>query len=346
MNLKRSLVIAIVFSIIALGAWEMYWRSQGYIPGLEDDKELWALQRAKVETASKNDVVLLGSSRVLFDFQLNEWEQATNIRPIQLASAGTTPLPQFHDIVRNSDFDGTVIVGVTPGLFFSTTYPHAMFWSRIQTRIDYFKNRTYAQRLNHKLSVPLQNNLVFLRSDEEDWTDDLNLKTLLKRIKLGNRLGPGMPPFYRFQDIYEDRNVEMKNKMLTDTSFVNTVKSVWGFYGQMAAAHPPEKDATMAFFLEDAKKFKERGGNLILVRCPSKGPLRKGENMGLPRDQFWDDLVVQAGVPSYHFEDFEKLKNLDCPEWSHLSSADAKIFTTELAGIMMKDGALTNSKSN
>ena len=91
MNLKKSMIIALLLSVIALGSWEFYWRSQGVIPGLEDDKELWALQRTKVETASENDVVLIGSSRVLFDMQLNEWEALSGRRPIQLASAGATP---------------------------------------------------------------------------------------------------------------------------------------------------------------------------------------------------------------------------------------------------------------
>ena len=48
----------------------------------------------------------------------------------------------------------------------------------------------------------------------------------------------------------------------------------------------------------------------------------------------------------YHFEDYEKLKNFDCPEWSHLSASDAAIFTTELAKIMQNDGALSNQKIN
>ena len=166
-------------------------------------------------------------------------------------------------------------------------------------------------------------------------------------MRTGNRTGsPVMPPFYRFQDIYKDRNVEMMNKTVTDTAFANTVIKVWGFFGQEAQAHPPEKEATTAFFLDDLEKFKKRGGNVILVRCPSSGGLRIGENMGLPRAEFWDDLVAKAKVPSYHFEDIDKFKNLKCPEWSHLSAKDARMFTTELATIMLNDGVITNSKNN
>jgi hypothetical protein len=102
----------------------------------------------------------------------------------------------------------------------------------------------------------------------------------------------------------------------------------------------------MDFFLKDLEKFKARGGKVILVRCPSSGGLRIGENMKLPRAEFYDDLVQQAKVKSYHFEDYEQFKHLECPEWSHLSASDAQFFTTELVKIMIKDGALTNYKTN
>ena len=151
MNLKQSMLIALILSLLSLGAWEMYWRSQNRIPDLDDNKDLWAVQRAKAETLSKDGVILMGSSRVLFDIQLDQWENETGVRPIQLASAGASPLPIFHDIVNNTDFKGTVLVGVTPGLFFSTTFPKAGPWKRAQSRVDYFEDRTYAQRLNHWL---------------------------------------------------------------------------------------------------------------------------------------------------------------------------------------------------
>ena len=186
MNLKKSFLIALAISAIALTCWELYWRSQGYYPTLNDDKALWSMHRANVETATGDDVVILGSSRAYFDIQLNEWEAATGKKPIQLASTGSSPLPTFNDIVNNTDFKGTVIVGVTPGLLFSTTYPKAMPWERPQAKVNHYQDRTYAQRLNFLLSIPLQQNLAFMSADEEEWADDIDLKALLKRIKIGN----------------------------------------------------------------------------------------------------------------------------------------------------------------
>ncbi len=339
MNLKRAFIIAALCSLVALTAWELYWRSKGYIPMLEDNKALWAVQRAKVEDAGQSDVVLLGSSRALFDLQLDQWEQETGVRPIQLASTGSSPLPSFHDLVENTTFAGSVIIGVAPGVYFSTTYPGAAPIKRIQTRVDHYFDRTYADKLNHLLDIPLQRSFAFLANDDEDWSDDLDLKTLVNNITIGNRTGgPVMPPFYRFQDIEIDRNLKMMQRTVTDTAFANSIKRVWGFFG--STNPPPDKESTIAYFLKDLEKFRARGGNAILLRCPSSGGVREAEKQFLPRETFWDELVRQANVPAYHFEDYPQLNQFYCPEWSHLSAADAATFTTELTRILKEDQVL------
>ena len=144
MKLKQSFIIAILLAIISIITWEFYWRSQGNYPTLNDERSLWAITRSNVEKATKDDVVILGASRAFFDIQLQTWESITGRMPIQLASTGSSPLPTFHDIVNNTNFTGTILIGVTPGLFFSTTNPQAFPWNRPQTKVDYYKKRTYA----------------------------------------------------------------------------------------------------------------------------------------------------------------------------------------------------------
>lgn len=345
MQLKQTLIIAFVLSAISITTWEFFWRSEGFYPTLDDNEALWAVQRSIIEKTTSKDVLLMGSSRVLFDIQLNEWEAGTGNRPIQLASVGSSPLPIFHDVVNNTKFNGTILVGVTPGLFFSTTFPEAQPWQWPQSKVEYYKNRTYAQISNHLLSIPLQENLAFL-SDVQG-VDGIKLKELIGKINTGNRVVDPMPPFHEFGEIAIDRNTVMKQITVTDTAYANSVIKVWQFFMKGAASGPPpDKAGTMAFFLKDLKKFEARGGRVILVRCPSSGSLRAGENMGVPRAKFWDDLVKEAKVKSYHFEDYNQLKDLKCPEESHLSVKDAKYFTTELIKIMKADGALTNLKSN
>ncbi len=344
MNLKRTLTIAILISITATICWEVYWRNQDYVPTLDDNKALWAVQRNKVNHLSDKDIVLTGSSRVLFDIQLDAFEKETGIRPVQLASAGSSPLPIFHDIVENTDFAGTVIVGVTPGLFFSTTFPQASPWKRAQTKVTHYHERTYAQKLNHWLSVPLQQSLALMSGHEEEGDENIDIKGLLRHIKIGDRVqGSGYPPFFEFGTIDVDRNVRMTHQCATDTAFANIIKNAWKFI-LTSDMPPPDVASTTTFFLKDAKKFQDRGGNLILMRCPSTGMFKGGEAKFLPRAKLYDSLVGLTGAKSYHYEDYEELRQLDCPEWSHLSAEDADFFTSFLAKEMLKDNAFTNQK--
>jgi hypothetical protein len=61
-----------------------------------------------------------GSSRALFDIDLPNWRAEAGNRPvIQLAKEGSAPrYPSGRDLLKNTDFAGTLVVSVSPGLFF------------------------------------------------------------------------------------------------------------------------------------------------------------------------------------------------------------------------------------
>lgn len=345
MNLKQSIIIASILGILSIAAWEVYWRSQGHVPNIDDNKNLWANQREKLDDYNNKTVVIIGSSRILYDIQMDVWRAETQTQPLMLAVQGSSPIPLLKDIVENTDFSGTLIIGVTPPLLFSTIYPQAEFMQRPQSLVEYYKNRTYAQRLNHVLSVPLQKNLAFIRDGDESWDSDVDLKTLLKQIQLKERSGPFYPPFYNFEDISLDRHMKMPKRMETDTAYANTIKKVWQTI-LSGDRPPPEKEATISAFVELSKKYMERGGNLILLRCPSSGLFKEVEDKGFPREAFWDELVKRTGAKAYNYQDYPQFEDLFLPEWSHLATEDAQFFTKEFIKILKADGALTNSKSN
>jgi len=362
MALTKSLLFSIILTIIATTCWEVFWRTEGYVPTLNDEKALWSIERDKLKDASKDDVVIIGASRAYFDIQVKDWEATTGKAPLQLACTGSSPLPLFHDIVHNSNFNGTVIMGVAPQVFFSPENPKSFAWERPLSRIKYFENETYAQKLNFLLSIPLQRNLVFMSADEEEWTDDLDLKALLSRIKIGNRnKSPNFPPFNNFGDVSIPRNIAVLKRTETDSVFAQTIIDVWNFEPEQKDDKKdvekkkvkeetkkdtikvkdkpkwPDNKTTLAYFLKDLKPFKNRGGNVILVRLPSNGLLRTNETKDVPRERYWDTLVKASNLPSYHFEDYPEFKDLVCPEESHLSLRDAEYFTKTFAKILMKD---------
>lgn len=342
MNLKRSLWLAIILGCLFVATWELYVRSEGYISELDDNKALWAIQRAKVDHLSNDDVILLGSSRVHFDIQLNEWEEATNIRPLMLASDGTTPTPIFKEIVDHSDFSGTVLIGVAPVLFFSEPGTGFM-WDRPTKRLRHYYERTYAQRANHFLSVPLERSFSFLNASEEEWADDIDLKTLVNSVSIGDRLPPGRPPFNNFGYVDADRNVTMFERTKTDTAFANGIINVWGYGWDRRPA--PVLDEVISYYKPLVTKFKERGGSVIFLRCPSSGGNRERERATIARTEFWDPFIIQIDEPAYHFEDYPSLNQFTCPEESHLYTPDARIFTKELVKILLKDNQIKTRKA-
>lgn len=343
MNLKKSLWTAVILGFIFVTIWELYVRSIGYVSELDDNKALWAIQRDKVDDLASDDVILLGSSRVHFNVQLNEWEESTGIRPLMLASDGTTPTPIFEEIVNNTNFSGTVLIGVAPVLFFSEPGKGFM-WDRPTKRLKHFYDRTYAQRTNHLLSIPLERSFAFLNASEEEWADDIDLKTLVGNISVGNRLPEGRPPFNNFGFVDGDRNVTMFEKTKTDTAFANGIIKVWGYGWDRRPG--PVLEPVVSYYKPLIAKFKERGGNVIFLRSPSSGGNRERERNDIPRADFWDSFLEQINEPGYHFEDYDSLKHFTCPEESHLFTPDAEIFTKEIVKILLADKQIKTRNTN
>lgn len=340
-----SLIIAVFTALLFLTYWELHWRSQDYPIAPDDGKAIWAEHRAEVEDLDLTGVVLIGSSRVFFNIQLYEWEELTGTRPIMLAIAGASPIPAFKDIVENSSFSGTLIVGVTPPLYFSPMTDDNSSYQKTAEWVDHYHKRTYADRLNHLLSKIPQNYLAFLNSTSEPHYNQLDLRTLVERIPTPVRV-PGPPPFPFFEYIDHNRNVTMLDKVTADTSYARLITGFWSFVIQPPPDLPPPevieemKNKNLQLNADLVKKFEARGGKIIFIRNPSQGPFRQAENGGFPREAYWDHLIEITGCTGYHFEDYPFMDKYTLPEWSHLASDDARQFTRDLVNQMKKDGAL------
>ncbi len=333
----RVFILTILLSLGILCCWEMYCRSLGFVATLDDDKYLWAEKRHLVRDNDPEQVLIIGASRAHFDFQLDEWEEATGVRPVQLAADGKSGAPVLLDIVKNTHFNGTIIMNITEDLFFIHPHDSIGGYRRSKQWVDFFHNRTLAQRLNHTLSYAIQPYFAFLTTGEEG---DPDLKSMVNAIPLRGRLEDPFLPFPRFSYVDKDRNTTMLPKMETDTAFQNTIRRVW-----VDPKDRPERNdkliaTSFPFYQDLIKAFKARGGKIILTRNPSHGEYRKIEEMVYPRTKYWDAFTNLAQCPSYHFEDYPALNQFYTPEWSHLSTPDAQKYTVELISILQADGHL------
>lgn len=344
----RTLLVGAVFAVILLGAWEMHWRSQGYVGDPDDNKGLWAEQRGKLNKLSSDDVVIIGSSRVLFDLQLDEWEAVTGRRPVQLAAAGSSPFPVLTDIVENSSFNGTLIFGYTPPLVFSPFDPEYRPYKRISNWVDHYHKRTWADRLNYQLYKGPQRAFAFLNVSEEGFVTELDLH---KRIE--NLVGypevprvPGPPNWPAFSSMDFDRNTRMYDIVVDDPAYAARITAFWSALLQPPPDMPPPevieqgRQAVIGYTTGMVKQLEARGGRVIFIRCPSIGPFRAAENGGFARENHWDPLIEATGAPGYHFEDYEFMNKYTPPEWSHLSASDAEQFTTDFVRQLQADGHL------
>src|SRR5688500_204143 len=79
---RGLLTVVAALTVTLVVAWELYARSTGYEPTLNDTPDLWAEARGSVQPDS---VVLVGTSRMLFDLDLDVLEEGLRQRPKQLA---------------------------------------------------------------------------------------------------------------------------------------------------------------------------------------------------------------------------------------------------------------------
>ncbi len=344
-KLSLSLLLAVSLSAAFLIGWELHWRSKPdyYHANINDDRNLWAEHRAKVEDATKDDVVILGASRTGFGFRTSVWESVQGITPINLSTDGKTPTPFLVDIVENTSFNGTIVFGVAALSAFASP-KGSVWWKDAMVWPDHYKNQTYASKLSFFISKILQRELVMLSSSELNFYNDLDLKSLINTIPLTGRAGePNTLPKFGYNDY--DRNLIMfprmtKNpvhaKPVTDT-WVNIFKGIEEFKDEILQGAPENID----IYVEHVKKFKARGGKIIFIRHKSERIWDEVESMTLPRALVWDKFVEQVGSPAYHFLDHPFMNQYTLPEWSHLSDVDAHTYTYDMVNRLIKDGHLT-----
>lgn len=341
-HLKSSLIIALIASTIMLGAWEMYWRSKPdmYRVGIEDDRYFWSEHRARVEKAGQEDVIIIGSSRTGYNIVTQTWKEVQGVDPIKLAIDGKPPGPVLEDIVSNTDFNGTLVVGVAPGLFFSSK--SSSRWQGAQQWVDHYHNQTYAQKLGHYLSKPLQRNLVMLTSSELEFYNDLDLKSLLARYNTPDARTGNNWSLYKFGYLDEQRNIIMLDKMTEDPEFAKKITDAWASFLPYIPKYNEDIEKSVSeqidFYETLIEKFKNKGGRMIFIRHKSEKQWNDPFQELLPREQVYDKFIQTVDCPSYHFKDHAFMNKYTLPDWSHMASDDAVNYTRDLANKLIEDG--------
>lgn len=327
----KTLAIVALLALAAMTTlWEAYWRTKGFAAGdFENSEGLWADQRRK---AKGDATVIIGSSRIFFDTDLDVWEEISGVRPVQLALEGTSPRIFLKDLANDADFKGLVIVGVTAPLFFTTD------GGLRASVLEYVRDETLSERADHALSMQLERVFAFL--DEQT------------RPKRQIAIWPlplreGMKPLFsprKLESLSADRNAALWSRVETDERYRKEATDQW-LLALKVFAPPPGPDgkpvdmpdeaigAIIAEVKANVDKIRARGGEVAFMRLPYGGAFTAAEDNGFPRARFWDRLIKETGCVGVAWQDYPELQGYTLPEWSHLSASEAERYTRAVVPI-------------
>jgi hypothetical protein len=325
-------VIVALIVCAATFAWELYVRSIGYAPTLNDTEDLWTQVRRRVQPES---IVIVGDSRPLFDLDLDEVEKGLGKRPIQIALAGSCAYPVLADLINDDKFHGTVICSIVPGMFF---VPGGPLLETSEKALKRYRTQTVAQRTSHHLGMFLEERIAFLKQE------DLTLDALLAKLPIPNRQNAHVPPTLPpdFQTVDHERRMRMTENCAQPGELQTRIQQIWL---PLFTPPPPPSYVPREVFMEQmgkavearfrdtvaaVNKLRSRGGKIVFVRFPHSGELKALEDRLSPRNKTWDPLITSTGAPGIYYSDFPELSGFNCPEWSHLSAGDSVEFTKRL----------------
>ena len=312
---RITLTVAVLV-VVATVAWEWRMRALELLPGdVRDTPSLWADQRRRIDHENIQ-VAIVGDSRILFDTDLDRFEALTGVRPLQLALAGTPARPFFAELAADPDFKGLALVGIAEGSYFRQgpgLYDDALARYRFESP---------AQRASFLLYRRLSHILGFLDRD-------YRLSALLLRLDPGLRPGTRGPydEPWKFSTTGDDRQTALWSRIETDAFLNGHARALWA-RGYTGPPLPAEAIAMTQQATRDAvAAIRSRGGDVIFLRPPSRGPYRMNEARTAPRDLVWDRLLAVAGVQGLHADDDPVASHLFLPELSHLSRACSTVYT-------------------
>ena len=311
--------------------YEIYWRSKGLEAGdYNNTKALWSEARGN---ATGDATVIIGSSRIFFGADLDVWEELSGVRPVQLALEGTSPRIFLKDLADDEAFRGTIVVGVTTPLFFATD------GGLRASVLGYRRDETPAQRADHAMTKLLERHFGFI-DEQARPKRQVAIWPFPLREGMQARFDPR-----KLSVSGPDRDTRLWRRVEEDERYRKEATDQWAI-GIERNAPPPGPDgkrpqmpdaainAVIAEVKANVDKIRARGGDVVFIRMPYGGGYAPVEDMGFPRDRFWDCLVKETDSVGVSWHDYPALQGYELPEWSHLSASEATRFTRALVPIV------------
>jgi len=350
------LLLAVIISIIVLGAVEFRLRWLGLQPDVRDSPELWAAQREMAAKYGDDAIILVGDSRAQLDIDLQTLGNLTGLKPVQLAIDGSFFLPVLQDLANDPRITGTIIVDASAWKLIpnkkrdrAQEWPEfyhkkfrGLFSPAIETKLKSFLQE---QSVLYSSMFPLENLWSILTSNAKYLP--MYLKTKKDRQRDADYSLVKMPEFYVARVI---RNFGGQ-KQLKKKSFRSLAEFTSSMQEQIAERYARNSttdqqvkndfEEKLSYVNGLTDKISARTGRMFFVRFPSDKLVWLIDQHSMPREIYWDTFAHSTTATTIHFQDYPNLKKYSLPDGSHLDQRDKKSFTAALVEAL----SLSNKKS-
>jgi hypothetical protein len=286
---------------------------------------LWCEKRAAAN--GSHTIAILGGSRALVGIDPHLLDQSLpGWHAFQLALDGTSPFAVMRDLVEDQKFKGVILCDVgSLGVMETSSRTMAKDWVSFY-HDEFPKWGMLDRRANTEIRTLLQSRFVVLSSP-------LGLPSLV-------RIGPYKSYEHMLPSRF--RPAEFRARMSPEKLRLHRA---WRIERAMEILrdHPsvPDPDVVQGWYAElktMRETIEQRGGRLIFVRMPTSGEHWTLDEKFYPRDIWWNGIESNTGIPCMHFADYDSLKNIDCPDSSHLDATDVPAMTDEIARFLIQRG--------
>ena len=308
-------MIALSLLLLPIAAWEGFWRAAG-VRASARDPAAYVVARGRIGPTS---TVLLGTSKMQSDVDPRVWARVFGRpAPVDLAVAGSSPLPLLEVLATDTAFRGTVVMEILPRIAFASTTGRER--AAVALEESYREAQASpAKWIEARLDLLVTSAFVFRRSG-------LRPKDALRSVR--DRRFPRVPDFRMRPDRF------LPLTLLPDGAAERTQ----GDLRRMRTADPPAppamRDSIIGRLDRAAMLIERRGGRVVFVVLPGSGAVRAFESELYPRDEFSGVLAARTQVVTIHTDDEPTLNGFDAPDGSHLAGTDTPRFTEALAAVI------------
>ncbi len=313
----RTIVIAAALLVAVTTAGVEYLaRQAGFRPTLQDDADLWCSVRARVRPEDPSQVLLVGTSRMEMDVDPEVLGQALGTEaPLQLAAVGSSPIPTLKHIAEQTDFHGSVICEVFPGVqFHMATFDVG----KQQLFVEHWESRSAVSSIERSLATIVQSHSTLrLLSSSLDEDGHKWYLTGASRLLLLCAVLP-------------DRAI-VADFRLAKIEAVGAAQQDYLIPCIKSPISPPELAENFRRIESWTQQIQSRGGRVIFVRMPVSAAMFAAEERVFPRADFWARFVTSSSGHCIYCAEHEVLRKFDCPDGSHLDGTDRAAFSRALA---------------